>query len=515
MPGLSVGGITIPVAPGSGSWDWNDTTDRQRAFDNTYRSSATGGAARDGHWTTPPVSRANAGVYRGVLQQVAAQMCSGDLIEIPTMCCAELIRESPVKQSSGSLVVLDFALHEVQGKKLLLKYAPGDTITGESFARSTVGFSRSSAGVLTSNAINAKRDSHYVGSARTLLLEGGRTNTIKQSGNITLAGGWQNFSGIATPTTGIADPSSGTSATELAAANTQSGYYRDDIVIGSAGTRVFYCLVKRTSSARSDFQIYNVTTATVVCQVRHVWDVSLPATVAPTQSIIAGAGTLLAPISYQNGWWLLPVAVTCAANTHRLTLWIDTLSGGGSNQYFGAQGEAGAFASSYIPTTTAALSRGSDSYSLPYTAPPGETSIYLKFKELGTAQTDQARLFEIGSAAGASPRLYGYAESGVYRVKHENGTSVAANVSVAPAYGDTVEILIRLFGDGSVDITQSINGAPATSGTPSGPLAFADAWSGQLLWLNSSGTFGLNGFIGLQSLKDVAGMRSLDDMRAA
>lgn len=515
MAQLVVGGVTIPVAPGNASRDLDDFTDRRRAFDGTYRASQTGGAARTWRFRTPPITRALADSYEATLRIVAPQMCSGDLLGIPTMCCAQIDSGwNAIKAASGHYVELPFTLHEQQPAKLLLKYAPGDTITGESFSRATVGYTRNASGVLVSNAINAKRDSHYVGSTRTLLLERARTNAIKQSGAITLAAGWQNFSGVATQTTGISDPASGTAATELAAVNTSSGYYRDDIVVGAAGTRTFYCFVKRTSSSRSDFQIYDVAAATVVCQVRHIWDPTNPGTVAPTQAIIAGAGTLLAPVSYANGWWLLPVAVTCAANTHRMTLWIDTLSGGGSNQYFGAQGEAGAFQTSYVPTTTAALARGSDSYSLPYSTPPGETSIYLKFIEMGTAQTDQARLFEIGSAAGASPRLYGWAESGVYRINHENGTAVAANVSAAPAYGDTVEILIRLFGDGSVDITQSLNGAAATVGTQSAALALATAWSGQFVWVNSSGTLGLNGFIGLQSFKIVAGARSLAEMRA-
>lgn len=81
MSFVVVGGVPIPVAPGGGKADWLDAVDRARAMDNTYRASATGNAKRDWHFSTPPVSRDMAAIYRAVLKIVSGQVCSGDVLE--------------------------------------------------------------------------------------------------------------------------------------------------------------------------------------------------------------------------------------------------------------------------------------------------------------------------------------------------------------------------------------------------------------------------------------------------
>ena len=80
MPSVVVGGVTIPVAPSDLRRDRIDAVDRARAFDNTYRASATGTAKRVWSFTTPPVSRAASDVYERILATVTAQTCSGDVL---------------------------------------------------------------------------------------------------------------------------------------------------------------------------------------------------------------------------------------------------------------------------------------------------------------------------------------------------------------------------------------------------------------------------------------------------
>lgn len=80
MPALSVGGVTIPVAPGGISRDRLDGVDRARAFDQTYRASVTGNPKREFQFSTPPVTRALADFYETVLSIVSARNCSGDII---------------------------------------------------------------------------------------------------------------------------------------------------------------------------------------------------------------------------------------------------------------------------------------------------------------------------------------------------------------------------------------------------------------------------------------------------
>lgn len=80
MPSLSVGGVTIPVTPGGISRDRLDMVDRARAFDGTYRASATGNPKREFLFSTPPVTRERADFYEQILGSVAAQVCSGDIL---------------------------------------------------------------------------------------------------------------------------------------------------------------------------------------------------------------------------------------------------------------------------------------------------------------------------------------------------------------------------------------------------------------------------------------------------
>lgn len=84
MPNLSVGGVTIPVAPGGASRDRLDMMDRARAFDGTYRASATGNPKREWHFSTPPVSPTDAYGYEIALTTVIPQVCSGDLLGDPS-----------------------------------------------------------------------------------------------------------------------------------------------------------------------------------------------------------------------------------------------------------------------------------------------------------------------------------------------------------------------------------------------------------------------------------------------
>lgn len=80
MAGVIVGGITIPIAASGISRDRDDLTDRARAFDGTYRASATGTPKRDFHFSTPPILRWLVEGYEMMLKSVVALPCSGDVI---------------------------------------------------------------------------------------------------------------------------------------------------------------------------------------------------------------------------------------------------------------------------------------------------------------------------------------------------------------------------------------------------------------------------------------------------
>lgn len=80
MSGLVVGGIPIKISGSGISRPRFDGVDRARAFDQTYRASATGTAKREWVFSTPPVTRGQVDYYESVLLVVTPQLCSGDVL---------------------------------------------------------------------------------------------------------------------------------------------------------------------------------------------------------------------------------------------------------------------------------------------------------------------------------------------------------------------------------------------------------------------------------------------------
>src|SRR5690606_33808665 len=112
--------------------------------------------------------------------------------------------------------------------------------------------------------------------------------------------------------------------------------------------------------------------------------------------------------------------------------------------------------------------------------------------ELGAiAYPDTRALFQIGTGD-TRPRLWVRKSSGERRygiVMHGmDAGSVAVSLlptSPVPAIGDRVEMLWRLYADGSVQIEQSINGgAPVVAARSSAAVGMPTAWSGQILRLS-------------------------------
>lgn len=514
MPALVVGGVTIPVAISSPAWSRSDAVDRGRMFDGTFFASESGGATRDWTFSTTPVTQADADTYIAALSSPAAKLCSGDIIQIPTMCSPELPSGKPTRAASSNRVVLDFMLHEIQPSKVLLRYAPGDLITGEAFLRSTTATQYSSAGVVTSAAINAKRDAHWLGGIRYRLDEKSSTNLVIQAENFSLT--WT-LSG--TPTRTAAFVTAAGVTMDLIGDDSAAAVEGYEQVIGFTGDglkTMSWFVNGSGSTVSSVFRLRDNTAAANRLFATLTWSGGLPV-LAMTAGIYLGYDVLAGGcfrLKFQTS------SVT-AANSNQFSIFPATtaafaVADTGNLCVGGVQAENTPLPSSYIPTTTATVIRASDSDSFSITFSPGEATFYTKFVELGTVGQTNARVWEISNAAEDRARLYVYAPSGTYVATYgATAGDVASGLLTAPAYGDIVELLVHLHGDGSIQITQSINGGTATTGTLSGPSVLAAAWSGNLLWLNSAGTTGGIGFAAYQSFKAVAGTRSLPEMRAA
>ena len=449
--------------------------------------------------------------------------CSGDLLgNLQTQCT---VRYTGATMIAG---LVDFwtvglALNEVQPNVTLLRYAPGDTITGEAFTRSTVAYQTNVSGIYVSKAIDTKRDGHYIGGVVSTLLEGARTNSCLQSNVLTTT--WT-LSGAGTRTQdavgldGTAN-SATTIADTSAAAQTTVNQTITVPVDSNKHCASFY-FKKDSDTTRFPACMLQISGGTTVRRSAHL----NTQTGAIADDNPAGTGS--SRVVDDELWWIVELTVTnnsTAGNTSLLArvypaagtvLGTGDVAATGSCIVGQVQVELNSPSySSPIFTTTAAVARGSDSESLPHTTPPQEMTVYAKFVEQGTIGIANARVFQISDAAGTSPYFTCYSTGTAYRARHTSGgVDQLSTLAVAPAIGDTVELCFRLFGDGSIDITQSIDGAASTSGAQSSALPFASAWSGLLAWLNSVGTSAV-GFTALQQFKVIAGSRSLDEIRNA
>lgn len=475
MSGVVVGGNVIPIAAQGTKRIRMDGVDRSRRFDNSYSASLTGGPVRDWMFQTPPVLRSLADGYEAVLGVVTPQTCFGDIIALPTMCCAEITGWTPVVTAQGHSVVIDFTLHEVQPARALLRYSPGDTIAGETFTRSTSASYIGATGLLGSQAINVKRDGHYISAIRSLLMEGPGVN------NLTFPSDFSNAAWVKTTmtvATGVADPTGGTGACTLTATGTNA-------------------LAQQTLANSTNI----VRTGTGWLRRR---------TGTGTIQLINPNNSGFTPVVLTAAWQRFTIVGSSAIGRGA---GVQIATNGDAVDVFGFDNEDTPFATSTMLVTP----RGSDFYSLPFTPTPGELSIYLKWVDEGTIPTNNAVVGAIASAAGANPYLLLQSiGTNAIRAFHHNGvTQVSSDATLAAVAGDVCELRVVLFGDGSILASGSRNGAAEVLGTQSAANALAAAWSGQLSWLGAPSGGGLVQMFGsVQAFKIIAGIRSLAELRA-
>src|SRR5690606_9990240 len=112
-----------------------------------------------------------------------------------------------------------------------------------------------------------------------------------------------------------------------------------------------------------------------------------------------------------------------ATNTLSLLLYPGGTGTATGNLYaWGAQAEAGPFATSYVATTSATVARSADALKYAFTAAPQAMTLYVRFIEQGTLRSASgARILQISDATSASTsRLMINAPSGgsYYRIYH-------------------------------------------------------------------------------------------------
>ncbi len=236
------------------------------------------------------------------------------------------------------------------------------------FTRASTGTYFNSAGTLTSAAVNEARFDFNPSTlaAQGLLIEESRTNLLLRSAEFDNASWVKTNSSVTANATAAPD---GTTSGDKLLDNTTNGQHwlRQDTTVVANTThtvslfikaaernQVRFGLLNASTLANGAYAAFNVSTGTISGQ-----------TTAGSATNVAYSITAVG-----NGWYRCTVTATVDNSSTSITPFIGVLDASGNASYagtgtdgiflWGAQLEAGAFPTSYIPTTTTALTRSAD-----------------------------------------------------------------------------------------------------------------------------------------------------------
>lgn len=266
-----------------------------------------------------------------------------------------------------------------------------------SCSRASIGYATTSTGTLTQFAANQLRIT-----TNGLLVEDSRTNLIALS--VPDDSTWQATSNNTSVTLNNAVTPDGTTTATLIQDTASNTYHSDKVVCGTLTNAVTYAASVYVKAGTLNF-------AQIGLQVNAGSFHAAYATINLTTGAITQSGSTGVDITFvsansealANGWFR--VWVTATPNTtdvHNLHIlltntgtggWAFAYVGGTGTIYaWGAQVEAGTFASSYIPTTTAAATRAADAVAcigaLEVVAEGNDFSIVMNIKETSHLATD-------------------------------------------------------------------------------------------------------------------------------
>ena len=199
-------------------------------------------------------------------------------------------------------------------------------------------------------------------------------------------------------------------------------------------------------------------------------------------------------------------------------------AGGGSSaglgiMLWGAQLEESMPAeTSLMQSSAATASRAAETLYVPFPYTPREMTVYAKVQWRNSyTGANGPRLWEISDGSDNGPRVLCYDGGTQILFYHQNtlgGTAVQTSVAAAPSYGDIVEVVLHLKGDGAVGGSVSVAGAAESAAVDTSAHSLAGAWAGERLYVNSGPGATLVGINRLLDLKVDEGVQSMAYMRS-
>jgi hypothetical protein len=244
------------------------------------------------------------------------------------------------------------------------------------YTRSTTATYMGSDGLIKTAAINEPRFEHdpITKVCKGLLIEESRTNILFYS-SAQDNGVWSHApspnNSVITPDSGLAPDGTMTADKVVPASGVSASWHPISPLVSAGQTYTLSAFIKASGTLATSVSLsyYNTT------------DGDQGGKFNPQTGAYIGLFNTIAPISttstaYPNGWFRISITFTPTTNTtfnctHRFNGW----TGNGIDGYYiwGVQLEAGAFPTSYIPTTSSAVTRNAD---LPYINGTNFSSFY-------------------------------------------------------------------------------------------------------------------------------------------
>lgn len=330
------------------------------------------------------------------------------------------------------------------------------TAANASFSRSTTATYRNSTPLLTTAAIDALRFQHdAAGSPLGALLEGARTNLAQRSEQIDQAP-WAVVNAAIVTANAIAAPDGATTADKLRRNTSESGY------------RVTHTAITVTSDAAYSLsawakagEVSFITLDTGQANIYACFNVA-----AGTVGTVGANATGASIEDWGNGWYRCILRFVSPGTSITPAIWINdndndfSFPAGNDTDgayLWGAQLEAGAFPSAYIPTIAAAVTRAIDAYAQTVTA-TATGAVVIEGRAAPGADGNQVLWQKDDGTAANHIRLV------------RNGTSL--NLVVTNASVDTTKVIGTLANDTSFkvalrwadnDFEASLDGAATVS----------------------------------------------------
>jgi len=328
--------------------------------------------------------------------------------------------------------------------------------------------------------------------------EGARTNLCLQSNAFTTT--WS-ASGTPTPTQNVVGPDGATSAWTLTDNNVASIDGVGQTIALTAATYTYSIFVKKTTGAQSSYPVITVDNGASRIAACTVDTTNGVATVWTAYTGLTVQTSSASCVSHDANYWRVSLTflataenwvhyllAAATANATQSTGTFD-VTAQGSAVFYGAQVELGSFASSYIPTTTVAVTRAADQLTYP-SAGNISGAVGAAYCEIKTGSVCGRSLsFNAGgtgmidAGTGDSLSFRAYDETNVVNVTV--GDSSASTVKQAIAWGGSTLSAARngTTASGSFDGNMSPTGISiggTTGGELNGTIRNVRIWNRQL-----------------------------------